>query len=110
MIQWAQFLAWGLKHSELVRDIGNAAVQIKAAESAVERWNIVKPVGDKVAPAVDDFPAFTFSGKVDESRVDALIAKLNDGADAAAKALVDRAFLENALRFLQIILPLIAQR
>src|SRR6185295_16416010 len=52
-----QWLSFFMKHLDLLHSGGEAVEKISEATNTVERWEAVKPFGDELAPAVDEFLA-----------------------------------------------------
>ena len=72
-----QFLRWGREHYDLVEKLMTAVTELPSATSFEERWNILKPLGDSLAPAIDEMFAFsaqpssseTFDVQLDEFKI-----------------------------------------
>jgi hypothetical protein len=43
-----------LGHMDVLILLGEAAPEFAAAHTTVDKWDIIKPVGDKLVPAIDD--------------------------------------------------------
>ena len=43
-----------LGHMDLLILLGETAPELAAAHNTVDRWDIIKPVGDKLAPVIDE--------------------------------------------------------
>lgn len=54
-----QFIAWGRNHLDLIDVLMNAATRLKDAATYADRWAILKPVGDKLAPVIDEIFAMS---------------------------------------------------
>lgn len=105
------FFRWGINHLDLIETIGDAAIRLPAADNFVERWGIVKPVGDAVAPAIDELfvDTVTTMSETDTAQVKAeLLAALNARPHAAA-GLRDGAWLDRALKLAELLLALLGK-
>ena len=113
-----QFFRWGLKNVALVRDIGEAAEKVSLAKTNVERWDIIKPVGDKIAPAVDELTGGVVAFSEDETSklraelLTALKADAKQVGTAEAAKLGDGKWLERiekALKLIELLMPLLGR-
>jgi hypothetical protein len=57
MTSYRQALSWLLRHTDKIPTIIEQTRAVVAAENeAVPKWEAVKPLGDTIAPIIDDFP------------------------------------------------------
>jgi hypothetical protein len=110
LLSIGDFIAWGRKHIGLVIVIGDAASQLPSAANFVERWEIVRPVGDAVAPAIDDFFApgeiGIFSAEVESEFLAAVNSHLAaDGVTVQAAR--DGRWLRAGMELFKILLPIL---
>lgn len=59
-----EFISWGRKNLDLIDLLMSAVTRLKDATTYVERWAILKPLGDRLAPVLDDM--FAMSAVVGE--------------------------------------------
>jgi hypothetical protein len=108
-----QFLKWGLKNVDLVADMGEVYLDMQKVNTFVERNEILKPVQDRVAQALDDMPAFSAANE-DELRAkmaNALAEHYAKSGKIMAAGKVDWSQLINsAFQLAQFILPLLTAR
>ena len=109
MLSAFQFFRFGLEHLDLVQQLADAGKDFVAADSFVERWEILKPLGDALAPVADDLAAMLADSPTPRSADEeaaaeaALLAALNgDGARGR-----DGQWLRLAFDMLKIALPLL---
>lgn len=107
-----QTLRWGIANLDLLSDYGEAASQLVAANSFNQRWQLIRPLGDKTAPALDELfamPAARGPETAEELRAleDDLLARANANTRALA-APRDRKWLKAALAALKIGIPMFA--
>lgn len=102
------FFRWGLTHSDLILKIGAAAAAWPHASTYVERWGIISPVGEAVAPALDELLSPLVTTSESESSLEAkLLAKLLEQPHSAAGPPIDGRWLRAALALLNALLPLL---
>lgn len=116
-MQTGQFLRWGFKNVELVADLGEAFIALQAAETFVARNEIVKPIQDKVALALDDMPAFSAGNDQELKAKLATKLEAHYKAKAATAGTVDALagrnwadMIQKALQLMNLLVPLLTSR
>jgi hypothetical protein len=114
-ISRGSLLRWGLKHSALVGKAGAAAVALAQASTMHERWLIVRPLGDELAPALDELltaEVGAFSAQQEADLEAQLLAALNTHpeVEAFSQNSIQRPWLDAALQLIQLLLPLLIRR
>lgn len=107
------YLRFALGHLDLFATIGDAGVALASADSFVERWDIIKPVGDELAPLADEL--FGASALVDDPCSDAdlesqLLVALNQPSILAERPVRDGRWLKIGLELFMQLLPLLLKR
>ena len=107
-MQTGQFLRWGLSNVDLVADMGEAFLDLQKAKSFVDRNEIIKPVQDKVAVALDTMPAFAAAtdDHLREKLTAALAARAAKNGVAALSVEGYLQVINQAWALLQVLLPL----
>lgn len=106
-------LRFSLGHLDLFATIGDAAVVFAASTNYVDRWNIIKAVGDELAPLADEL--FGVSALVDDPCSDAdlesqLLVALNQPSILAERPVRDGRWLKIGLELMMTLLPLLLKR
>ena len=101
-MSYRQILSWLLRHVDAIPTIISQGEAVVAAEfKAVPKWEAVKPLGDTVAPIIDDFPS-------DNDVIALSAADVDDLHDKLFKATAwDGERLKQVLPVLLELLPLI---
>jgi hypothetical protein len=106
-----KIIRWGLQHVDVIRDIGDAAQRLPGLTLYVDRWNVCKPVGDKLAAAADDLFAPGVLADPSEDELKALelelLKKCNTGL--MANSIRDGKWLGRAVKLVQVLLPILIE-
>lgn len=54
-----EFIAWGRKNLDLIDILMSSVTRLKDAHTYVDRWAILKPLGDRLAPVLDEMFAMS---------------------------------------------------
>lgn len=49
-----EFIVWGRKNLDLIDILMSSVTRLKDAHTYVERWAVLKPLGDRLAPVLDE--------------------------------------------------------
>jgi hypothetical protein len=108
-LNYGGWLAWGGRNVGVLLVIGDAATRLPAAKTYVARWEIVKPVGDAVAPAIDDlFLPTALGGDVLAMEAD-LLKAVNAVPQALAGKPRDGRWLRVGFELFKTMLPILLQ-